>query len=41
MYSIYILDPSKKKRKTEIVYGIGATNRIGQEIQCLQYAGFF
>ena len=28
-------------KKSEKLYGIGATIRIGQELQCLPYAGLF
>ena len=33
--------PLKKKKKSEKNYGIDATIRIGQEVQCLLYAGYF
>ena len=31
----------KKFGPTDFFYGMGATIRIGREIQCLPYAGFF
>ena len=37
----YFLDPIQKKWRKKLTQKICATIRIGQEIQCLPYAGFF
>ena len=35
------INPTQKKLSISVLFGIGATIRIGQEIQCLPYAVFF
>ena len=39
---IFFIPPSPPEKKTEFYFNFnGATIRIGREIQCLLYAGFF